>query len=116
VPYVTLRGRPITDHAAMPRPLNCIAGVVAAAALAASVATAQASAPSRHLVYGCGFSQIWLTPGHHPIGFLNREQPFDVSRYSTSGRWAFGTSGFPGQRLRSHGWVRRSALCRTRVA
>jgi hypothetical protein len=91
-----------------------MSGVVVAAALAASGAPARGSAPTHHIVYGCGFSQIWMTPGHHPIGFLRRGQPFDVRRYSPSGRWAFGTSGFPGQRRRSQGWVRHSALCRSR--
>ena len=114
VPYVTAVARPITEYSGMSRPLHWISGVVVAVALAASAAPAQASPPSHHIVYGCGFSQIWMTPGHHPIGFLRRGQGFDVRRYSPSGRWAFGTSGFSGQRQRSQGWVRRSALCRSR--
>jgi hypothetical protein len=57
---------------------------------------------------------IWLTPGHHPVGFIGRGTRFEVTGYSPSGRWALGTTGWPGMRHRSHGWVRRSALCRTR--
>jgi hypothetical protein len=91
-----------------------VAGIAAAAGLAASGGVSQASTtPPAHLVYGCRVAQIWMTPGHHPVGLITPGKPFYVTRYSPSRRWALGDTGRPGQRLRTHGWVRRSALCRT---
>jgi hypothetical protein len=91
----------------MPRPLHSLAGLAAAAVLGASAAPA----PLRHVVYGCKYSPIWRTPGHRILDFVREGQRFEVIRYSPSRRWAFGIAS-PGARLESHGWVRRSALCR----
>jgi hypothetical protein len=91
-----------------------VVGIAAAAGLAASGGVSQASStPPAHLVYGCRVAQIWMTPGHHPVGLITPGKPFYVTRYSPSRRWALGDTGRPGQRLRTHGWIRRSALCRT---
>jgi hypothetical protein len=94
-----------------------ITAIAAGVGLAASAGVAQASpTPPAHLVYGCRVGLVWTTPGHHPKGLIVPGRPFYVTRYSPSGRWALGATGWPGQRLRDHGWVRRSALCRTRPA
>lgn len=91
------------------------AGIAATAVLAANAGISQASPTARaDLVYGCQVAQVYMTPGHHPVGLIVRGRPFYVTRYSPSRRWALGDTGRPGQRFRSHGWVRRSALCRTR--
>jgi hypothetical protein len=63
------------------------------------------------VVYGCQFGMIWLTPGHHPIGFVTRGSTFEVIRYSPSGRWALGTAHFPGTGDTQRGWVRRAHMC-----
>jgi hypothetical protein len=101
----------------MTRLSRSIAGLAATAVVAASAgagaAEASPSAP-RHVVYGCQVSQLWLTPGHHPIGVLFRGARFEVMRYSPSRRWAEGMIGWPGARHRQRGWVRISGLCRQR--
>jgi hypothetical protein len=95
--------------------LRWAAGLAAAALLATGAGLSAASpAPPSHLVYGCRFARIWKTPGHHPVGFISRRERFYVTRYSSSRRWALGTTGSPGSRLRSHGWVRHGNLCRKR--
>jgi hypothetical protein len=99
----------------MSRFLLRIAGIAITAGLVAGPGVSPARTTSdTHLVYGCRTAQVWMTPGHHPVGLIVPGRPFYVTRYTPSGRWALGDTGWPGQRLRSHGWVRRSALCRTR--
>ena len=99
----------------MTRASHAIAGLAAAAAVAAGAGLAEASpSTSRHIVYGCQVSHLWLTPGHHPIGLLIPGARFEVNRYSPSRRWAEGTTGSPGARHRQHGWVRITGLCRNR--
>jgi hypothetical protein len=88
------------------------------AALAAGAVCGRASArqpPARaHTVYVCAkVSQIWRTPGHHPVGIVVRRDRFTITRYSPSRRWAFGVRHRPGH---TRGWVRRSALCRHKPA
>jgi hypothetical protein len=99
----------------MTRVSHAIAGLAAAATVAAGSGLAEASAStSPHIVYGCQESLLWLTPGHHPIGLLVPGTRFEVKGYSPSLRWAEGTIGSPGARHRQHGWVRITALCRNR--
>jgi hypothetical protein len=101
----------------MSRLLSYVAGIAAAAVLAAGAAVAQARpVPPSHVVYGCQSGTIWLTPGHHPIGFVGRGSTFEVIRYSASGRWALGIAHFPRTRFTQRGWVRVAHLCRTRPA
>ena len=101
----------------MSRLLSYVAGIAAAAVLAAGAGVAQARPiPPRHVVHGCQIGRIWLTPGHHPIGLVGRGSTFEVIRYSPSGRWALGIAHFPGMRFTQRGWVRVAHLCRTRPA
>jgi hypothetical protein len=63
-------------------------------------------------VYVCvKVAQVYRTPGHHPVGIVTRGDRFTVSRYSATKRWAYGLRHRPGH---TKGWVRHSALCRTR--
>ena len=113
--HVTFSTGRARQHRAMTRLSHSIAGLVTTAALVAGVGPAEASPRTpRHIVYGCEVSQLWLTPGHHAIGALFAGDRFEVKRYSSSRRWAEGTTGWPGARHRQHGWVRVSGLCRNR--
>jgi hypothetical protein len=99
----------------MTRLSHSLAGLAATAAVAAGAGLAEAGPSTpRHVVYACQVSQLWLTPGHHPIGVLFPGARFEVMRYSPSRRWVEGMTGFPGARHRQHGWVRISGLCRKR--
>jgi len=96
----------------VPRLSHLLAALAAAAVVAATPGPSIAAPSPRGVAYGCRFARIWRTPGHHPVGFISRRERFYVTRYSPSRRWALGTSGRPGSRLRSHGWVRHADLCR----
>ena len=99
----------------VPRLAHSIAGLAATAVVAAGAGLAEASPSTpRHIVYSCQISQLWLAPGHHPIGLIVPGAPFEVKRYSASRRWAEGTTGSPDARHRQHGWVRITGLCRDR--
>jgi hypothetical protein len=87
----------------------CICGALAGGALG-SPASERAAVGTD--VYVCvKVAQVYRTPGLHPVGIVTRGDRFTVSRYSPSKRWAYGLRHRPGH---TKGWVRRSALCRTR--
>jgi hypothetical protein len=93
---------------------HLVAALAATAMAATPAASVAGPPPPAHVAYGCRFARIWRTPGHHPVGLISLRERFYVTRYSPSRRWALGTSGPPGSRLRTHGWVRHRDLCRRR--
>jgi hypothetical protein len=121
VTYVTFSARGPDQDRGMSRVPQYLSGIAAMVALTTGAGLAEASprASERasvrpHVVYGCKIGQIWRTPGHHPVGLIVRGTAFRVVRYTPSKRWALGIARPASTKFQQHGWVRTSALCRTR--